>query len=59
MTKGNSKKRTRRTYSRDYKLAAVKKVIEQGMSRWGRFLNENGMNELGAGGSFDAAGHDR
>ena len=52
-------KRTRRTYSRDYKLAAVKKVIEQGMSRWGRFLNENGMNELGAGGSFDAAGHDR
>ena len=25
-------KRTRRTYSRDYKLAAVKKVIEQGLS---------------------------
>ena len=25
-------KRTRRTYSRDYKLAAVKKVIKQGLS---------------------------
>ena len=25
-------KRTRKTYSRDYKLAAVKKVIEQGLS---------------------------
>ena len=25
-------KRTRRTYSGDYKLAAVKKIIEQGLS---------------------------
>ncbi len=32
MTKGRFRKRTRRTFSREYKLAAVKKVIKQGLS---------------------------
>ena len=32
MTEGRFMKRTRRTFARDYKLAAVKKVIEQGLS---------------------------
>ena len=31
-TKGSSMERKRRTFSRDYKLAAVKKVVEQGLS---------------------------
>ena len=40
-------KRTRRTYSRDYKLAAVKKVIEQGLS-YAEVARDLGIGDYGA-----------